>query len=469
MSTTQNKFSGLHRCGITRRSGMKVLAGATSAAAMIAWPGAESRAQASEQQFIAALREHMRFSVGFRRKLETGYYSVRGAAPTLTDARRVFSDIRRRLEELDGDNLALVHHVDEEERMNAWLISPNGVVAYSRTPTPYRGLGYLTWSLDVDQRMGTRRAVLRNSQASEPPKPPQRENLSVEEAFELAAFELLGPEICRALSESRGRLLVLPARDTGTAPFAALPLDFGELLTRRHAVVVVPDIETLASTDMVFDSVNIDWRKALLVGNPDLSWNEEYRFSPLPHSKAEVEAVRELIGLDGRRVFTGKDATLENVVRGCSTYASADVVYLASHAISNSVNPMDGSFVGLAEANLTGQLLRGDVFEAWAAYHPLVILSACQTALGKVFDGGAYGISRVMYAAGASQLVSSLWSVDDAATQELMTEFTDKMLLGFSTETALQRAQWKVAELYGGDAGAWASFCVYGMPSVRQR
>jgi CHAT domain-containing protein len=76
-------------------------------------------------------------------------------------------------------------------------------------------------------------------------------------------------------------------------------------------------------------------------------------------------------------------------------------------------------------------------FEGWEAKHPIVMLSACETALGKTFDGGSYGMARAMFAAGAAQVVASLWNVDDEATRLLMTDFMDHMFIGFETEDAM--------------------------------
>jgi CHAT domain-containing protein len=78
----------------------------------------------------------------------------------------------------------------------------------------------------------------------------------------------------------------------------------------------------------------------------------------------------------------------------------------------------------------------------------LVVLSACETALGKEVKGeGLEGLTRGFMYAGARQVVASLWQVDDVATAELMQSFYEGMLKhGLKPAAALRQAQiamWK--------------------------
>jgi CHAT domain-containing protein len=78
----------------------------------------------------------------------------------------------------------------------------------------------------------------------------------------------------------------------------------------------------------------------------------------------------------------------------------------------------------------------------------LVVLSACDTGVGAVQPSegaqpgeGVYGLRRALVLAGAESQVMSLWKVDDAATQELMVAYYQRLLAGEGRAAALQQAQ----------------------------
>ena len=70
----------------------------------------------------------------------------------------------------------------------------------------------------------------------------------------------------------------------------------------------------------------------------------------------------------------------------------------------------------------------------------LVVLSACETALGKEIKGeGLMSMVRGFMYSGTPRVVASLWKVDDVATAELMEEFYKQMLVGGKTAAAALR------------------------------
>ena len=87
----------------------------------------------------------------------------------------------------------------------------------------------------------------------------------------------------------------------------------------------------------------------------------------------------------------------------------------------------------------------------------LTVLSACQTGTGTLQDDGVFGVQRGFKKAGAHTLVMSLWSVNDAATQLMMTSFYEALLGGLSRHDAFLKAQATVRSIFP-QPHYWAPF-----------
>lgn len=123
-----------------------------------------------------------------------------------------------------------------------------------------------------------------------------------------------------------------------------------------------------------------------------------------------------------------------------------DIVHFATHGLINNEHPeLSGLVLSLVDergAQQDGFLRLHEVYNLKLAAE-LVVLSACQTGLGREIKGeGLVGLVRGFMYAGAPRVVASLWMVDDAATAELMGQFYEGMLRkGLQPAAALREAQ----------------------------
>jgi CHAT domain-containing protein/Tfp pilus assembly protein PilF len=144
------------------------------------------------------------------------------------------------------------------------------------------------------------------------------------------------------------------------------------------------------------------------------------------------------------------------------------VVHFATHGLLNSLHPeLSGLVLSLVDER--GQPQNG-FLRAHEVYNlklgaDLVVLSGCQTALGKEVRGeGLLGLTRGFMYAGAPRVVASLWRVPDQATAELMKQFYRGMLLqGLTPAAALRAAQIAVRkEPRWAAPYYWAAFVLQG-------
>jgi CHAT domain-containing protein len=93
----------------------------------------------------------------------------------------------------------------------------------------------------------------------------------------------------------------------------------------------------------------------------------------------------------------------------------------------------------------------------------LVVLSSCQSGLGKIHNGeGVYGMQRGFKLAGTRYIIMSLWNVNDIITSYFMIEFYSEMRRGLSIRNAFNKAQKKIKAKYN-NPYFWAPFVLFGI------
>jgi len=194
--------------------------------------------------------------------------------------------------------------------------------------------------------------------------------------------------------------------------------------------------------------------------------DEQLRLPRLPFTRQEAEGTLAL-------TRAGQGMKALDFQANLATATSAElsryrIVHFATHGLLNTEHPaLSGLVLSLVDERgrpQDGFLNLPDVYNLNLPAE-LVVLSACQTGLGKEIRGeGLVGLTRGFMYAGARRVVASLWKVDDVATAVLMERFYKGMLMeNLRPAAALRRAQvemWK--QRRWASPYYWAAFTLQG-------
>ena len=147
--------------------------------------------------------------------------------------------------------------------------------------------------------------------------------------------------------------------------------------------------------------------------------------SRLPFSRAEAEAILSVAPKAGS--LRALDFNASRATATSTELSQFQIVHFAAHGLLNRTHPeLSGIVLSLVDRQgkpQDGFLQLHDVYNLDLPAE-LIVLSACQTGLGKsVWGEGLVGITRGFMYAGTKRVVSSLWGVQDLATAELMKRF----------------------------------------------
>lgn len=192
----------------------------------------------------------------------------------------------------------------------------------------------------------------------------------------------------------------------------------------------------------------------LALGNPDLHDPQ----LNLRYAEREVQAVAELV--PGALVFTRQEATK---ARSRELAPQRNLLHFATHAELDEEDPL-GSALRLAPTPTDdGRLDVQEIF-GLELHASLVVLSACETSLGKRNPGDEIvGLTRAFIYAGTPSVITTLWKVNDRASFELVQEFYRQLQRGQSKVEALRQAQLDTQQKYP-HPYYWAAYQLTGEP-----
>ncbi|HEV7671414.1 MAG TPA: CHAT domain-containing tetratricopeptide repeat protein [Thermoanaerobaculia bacterium] len=191
-------------------------------------------------------------------------------------------------------------------------------------------------------------------------------------------------------------------------------------------------------------------------------------FQRLPNSRREVEEIAPLVSRlpGGAITWLDFDASRAAVLGG--SLGEARLVHFATHGVIDAETPrLSGLVLSLVDqygAPQEGFLGLADLY-GLSLHADLVVLSGCETALGREMRGeGLVGLTRGFLQAGARRVLASLWRVQDRPTAELMVRFYRAHLeAGLSPAAALREAQRSIRrERRWQDPAYWAGFVLEG-------
>jgi CHAT domain-containing protein len=206
----------------------------------------------------------------------------------------------------------------------------------------------------------------------------------------------------------------------------------------------------------------------LAVGDPRFSHEQFPLLSALPSAGKEAQKIKTNYGR-ASRILVGANATKRLVE---VEMRRANVVHLAMHSVVDEDSPLRSKLIFAADGD--GESRRDDgvlyAYEINSSRLPLahlVILSACETGVGRYYRGeGMMGLSRAFLAAEVPLVIGSLWRVDSDSTTDLMVAFHGyRKNEHLSSAAALQKAQQSIAngpDLRYRHPYYWAAFTLVG-------
>lgn len=370
------------------------------------------------------------------------------------EAHATFADAVDRLR-ADNPDLALATEVAPEDLQAIQRSLPRGVLVLQPVVLPDRVVlmaltraSLRVLSSEVDQDTFERQVsrLTRSLRAEHTQDPGWTRELCDE----------LGRWLLQPLAEEIDRSDTVVVAKSGALrqlPFAMLRLE-GKYLVERAAVASVTHVGSLAPTGSR-PRFRLSGPDLGLLGNPD---------GTLPGAQAEVEA------LAGR--FPGADLRLgPTTLDDLGTLARGKVaLHLATHGVIDPNQPTQSYLsLGPDEARLAYRHIPRLAPDLDGIR--LVVLSACESGLPVTAVDGDHtsvvmsidGLAAQFRRAGVETLLATLWRVDDAGTQTLMTRFYEQLARGQDIATSLRIAQLAlIAEEETAHPWFWAGFSVVG-------
>lgn len=261
-------------------------------------------------------------------------------------------------------------------------------------------------------------------------------------------------------TQESDKVIFIPQSSLFLVPFPALQDESGKYLIEKYTLLTAPSIQVLQFTQQQRQRVGTRGNNALVVGNPTMPkiapavGKPPQQLSPLPGAETEAKAIAPLLNTQALIRSSATETAIAQAL------PSARIIHLATHGIFDDIQGLN-SAIALAPSGSDEGLLTASEILDLKLNAELVVLSACDTGRGKITGDGVIGLSRSFISAGVPSIIVSLWSVPDAPTASLMTEFYKNLQLNPDRSQALRQAMLTTMKQHP-DPRDWAAFTLIG-------
>ncbi len=258
------------------------------------------------------------------------------------------------------------------------------------------------------------------------------------------------------------RIIFLPQESLFLVPFPALQDQEGKYLIEKHTILTAPAIQVLQLThnQRANQEQAIENGEILVVGNPIMPSVPPYpgekpqQLPSLPGAENEAKAIASLFNT---QPIIGNQATKSAIIQ---KMPEAKIIHLATHGLLDEFRGL-GSAIALTPTPNDNGLLTAEAILDLKLNAELVVLSACDTGRGRITGDGVVGLSRSLISAGVESVLVSLWSIPDAPTASLMTEFYHQTQQNPDKAQALRQAMLTTIKQHPNPRD-WAAFTLIG-------
>jgi CHAT domain-containing protein len=220
-----------------------------------------------------------------------------------------------------------------------------------------------------------------------------------------------------------GTICIVPESFLWNVPFQALMTPNEHFLIEDHGLHYAPSLNVLR--EMNRKKGGMTNTSLLAFGNPVIGKDEQRNadLCPLPEAEQEVNSIAKSFNEKNSRVFIGRDASEKSFKTLAPTYS---IIHLATHGVIDNRQPLYSHLLltkTQGDPENDGRLEARQIMDM-NLNADLAVLSACETANGKVAPGeGVIGMSWAFFVAGTRSMVVSQWKISSASTSEFMTAF----------------------------------------------